>query len=435
MKRSVLGLVLGVAIAPFAHAAPESWVVATDLWGNRSYETLMIDGQGAKLTGTLGGRPVTGQRSGKKIVLTTADGAFKGEVDGDRIVGVADLPDTNDVAARAKHEFTARRVEARASALPRTIDFVAASWSNLFSQHREPVLTIWPGDTVRTSTIDSGGVDSKGVTQALYGNPQVGPFFVVGAEPGDTLVVHLKKIRINRDFADSRDDIVERAMATRLAPEATDIGNRVRWRLDLDRQTASPERAEGAFVGYSLPVRPMLGGLAVAPSGSTPISTGEKGVYGGNMDFNEVVEGNTVYLPVQQPGALLYLGDGHALQGDGETSQWGLETSLDVVLTVDVIKGKAIQMPLIESPTEIMAVGQGGSVDEALRAATHGLVQWLRRDYGMTLSQSAQILGATVKYSVTTLTGRIAGVAARIDKARLPQKERHPPTPAAAAEH
>jgi acetamidase/formamidase len=154
------------------------------------------------------------------------------------------------------------------------------------------------------------------------------------------------------------------------------------------------------------------------------MSTGDTGRAGGNMDFNEVVAGNTVYLPVQQPGALLYLGDAHALQGDGETSQYALETSMDVEFSVRLIKGKAINMPRVESPTQIMALGQAGSLDEALRGATAGLLQWLRDDYGMTLSQGAQVLGSAVHYDVANLAGRSVGVAARVDKQRLPAPKR-----------
>ncbi len=144
------------------------------------------------------------------------------------------------------------------------------------------------------------------------------------------------------------------------------------------------------------------------------------------MDFNEVVEGNTVYLPVQQPGALLYLGDAHALQGDGETSQYALETSMDVEFTVDVIKGKAINTPRVESPTQIMVLGQGGSLDEALTSATTGLIRWLEQDYGLTLSESAQILGSALHYSVPNLAGRSVGVAAKLDKALLAPLKRGP---------
>ncbi|RYZ33882.1 MAG: acetamidase, partial [Myxococcaceae bacterium] len=127
-----------------------------------------------------------------------------------------------------------------------------------------------------------------------------------------------------------------------------------------------------------------------------------------------------VYLPVAQPGALLYLGDAHAAQGDGETSQYALETSMDVEFTVDVLHGKPPpSTPRVESPTHLMALGQGGSLDEALRSATQGLTQWLEQDYGLTLSESAQVLGSSVQYVVANLAGRSVGVAAKLDKARL----------------
>jgi amidase len=137
-----------------------------------------------------------------------------------------------------------------------------------------------------------------------------------------------------------------------------------------------------------------------------------------------VVAGNTVYLPVQQPGALLYLGDAHALQGDGETSQYALETSMDVEFRVELIKKRPIAMPRVESPTELMVLGQAGSLDDALKAASTGLIQWLQQDYGLTLSEAAQVLGTGLRYNVPNLAGRSVGVAARIDKKLLP-----PPRP------
>nr|WP_238492812.1 acetamidase/formamidase family protein [Stenotrophomonas indicatrix] len=137
------------------------------------------------------------------------------------------------------------------------------------------------------------------------------------------------------------------------------------------------------------------------------------------MDFNAVVEGNTVFLPVQQPGALMYLGDGHALQGDGETTQWALETSLDVVVKVELLKQHAIATPRVESATQIMTLGQGGSSDDALRIATSGMLQWLRQAYGLTLSEATQVLGVAVQYQVANLAGRSVGVAAKLDKALL----------------
>jgi len=423
--RTVLA-VLALLTTPAAARAADSWVVATDLWGNTTYQTLVLEGEGA-VSGTLGGDRVTGRRAGKALTLTVSrDGAqetFTGRIEGDRIVGSADMADTNTPAVRVRHAFTARKIETKPPGGPRRIAFAATSWSNVFSQHREPVLTIWPGDTVATSTLDSGGMDAKGVTRALYGNPQIGPFFVGGAEPGDTLAVRIGRLRLNRDFADSQDRIVGRALSTGLAAQAADLGKRVRWRLDLAAGTASPEIATGAMAGYAVPVRPMLGGLAVAPGGGgAPISTGDTGRFGGNMDFNEVAEGATVYLPVQQPGALLYMGDGHARQGDGETTQWALETSLDVEFTVDLIKGGAIQAPRVETDREIMALGQAPSLDEAVRSATEIMVQWLAKDYGLTLAQASEVLGVAARYHVVTLAGRNAGMVLRIDKALLPKR-------------
>jgi acetamidase/formamidase len=164
----------------------------------------------------------------------------------------------------------------------------------------------------------------------------------------------------------------------------------------------------------------MLGGLAVAPGfGWPPFSTGDTGRFGGNMDLNEVVQGVTVYLPVEQPGALLYLGDAHAAQGDGELTEWALETSMDVEFSVEVLPGRAISGPRVESPTHLMALGQAGSLDDAFRAATAGLAQWLEQDYGLTLSEVAQILGSAAEYRVATVVGRNAGVVAKIAKERL----------------
>jgi acetamidase/formamidase len=408
------------------HAA-ESWLVKLDRWGNPSYMTLHLQDEGGRLSGTLDGDSLNGTRTKSGISFTVTDKQgnrydYKGTAAASSLQGSADVPDTNDAKARAQHSFTARRLPERQSTAPQYHEFVPKEYANEFSATRLPVLTVWPGDTVHTTTIDSGGVDERGVTRALFGNPQTGPFFVMGAEAGDTLVVHLRRLRLNRDYADSLDSIVGRAQTTGLAASAALLGKPVRWKLDREKGTASPEGASEALRGMTVPVRPMLGGLAVAPPDGPAVSTGDTGRFGGNMDFNEVVEGHTVYLPVQQPGALLYLGDAHALQGDGETSQYALETSMDVEFTVELIKGKAIGMPRVESPTQIMTLGQAGSLDDALRAATAGMAQWLQKEYGLSLSDSAIVLGSAVQYSVANLAGRSVGVAAKINKSLLPRR-------------
>lgn len=422
---AALGLLAAVPLK-----ASETWIVRTDLWGNPAFSTLTFDREKAKISGDLDGDRVAGEVKTNRITfnVTDSDGRqfrYSAMIKGDHLTGSVDAPDTNDPKARASHRFTAWRLPERPAGGARTLEFRPSYYSNTFNADRPPVLTIWPGDTVRTTTIDSGGVDELGITRALFGNPQTGPFFVAGAEAGDTLVVKLRQVKLNRDYADSLDEIVGRALGTSLVPEAIELGKPVRWKLDRVAGRASPIGATGALSEYSVPVRPMLGGLAVAPGfGMPPVSTGDTGRFGGNMDFNEVVEGNIVYLPVQQPGALLYLGDAHALQGDGETSQYALETSMEVTFTVDLIKGNAINMPRVESPTQIMVLGQAGSLDEALKAASTGMIQWLQQDYGLTLSQAAQVLGSAMRYSVPNLAGRSVGVAAKIDKALLPAPRR-----------
>jgi len=421
-------LMAPLVLTPIGAAHAETWILRSDLWGNPAFSTLSIERSGNQISGDLDGDPAEGGVRGERLTLTVTDRQnrvcryalrFRGEA----LTGTTDGPDTNDSTARATHAVTGWRVPEREGG-PRTIEFTPSDYSNTWNADRRPVLVVWPGDTIHTKTVDSGGVDEHGRTRALFGNPQTGPFFIAGARPGDTLVVHIRRLTLNRDWADSLDTIVGRALGSSLIPTAADLGKPVRWRLDRETGRARPENAKDALAGYSVPVKPMLGGLAVAPGfGMPPISTGDTGRFGGNMDFNEVIEGNTIYLPVQQPGALLYFGDAHALQGDGETTQYALETSMDVTLTVDLIKGRSVPMPRVESPTQIMVLGQAGSLDEALKFASTGMVQWLQQDYGLTLSQAAQVLGTAMHYNVANLAGRSVGVAARIDKAVLPGKK------------
>src|SRR6266403_919222 len=291
----------------------------------------------------------------------------------------------------------------------------------------KPVLTISPGDSVHTTTVDAGGTDEKGVTRVLGGNPETGPFYVETAAPGDTLVVHLERVRLNRDWAESDDFIVGRALDSDLAVKMKDRGKTVRWHLDAERGVATPEKPGEHLTKYSVPLRPMLGCVAVAPNvAQAAPGTGDSGRYGGNMDFNEIVEGATVYLPVSVPGALLYVGDGHALQGDGELNGNALETSMDVEFTVNVLPGKRISGPRVESATHIMAMGLSGSLDEAFRAATAAMAQWLTDDYKLTPSEVAQVLGTSSEYRISEVADRNAGIVLKINKDRL-----QPLTPAA----
>lgn len=427
MDKAVVALLGAILMYGGSARAADTWILRTEMWGNPAFSTLQLEAKGDATTGTLDGDAAHCSLQGSRLRLAVEDRArdqYDLRLRGDELAGQVDSADPNDAQRRVTHPVTGWRLPI-APASPRTLTYTPQSWSNTFDADRRPELVIWPGDIVRTRTLDSGGVDAQGVTRALFGNPQNGPFFIAGAEPGDTVAVHIRKLALNRDYADSLDSVVGRALGSSLVPQAGELGKPVRWKLDREKGAARPEHVEGALADFAVPMRPMLGGLALAPGfGAPAMSTGDTGRSGGNMDFNEVIEGNTVYLPVQQPGGLLYLGDAHALQGDGETSQYALETSMNVEFSVSLIKGKAINMPRVESPTQIMVLGQAGSLDEAMRFASTGLLQWLREDYGMTLSQAAQVLGSAVHYDVANLAGRSVGLSARVDKKLLPASRR-----------
>lgn len=415
-----------------AQAEPETWLLAIDRWGNVEYRQAVLDIEDGAVTGRLGDVPVTGRRDGDRIAFSAIDTdgdtwRFEGVLSGNRISGTADYPDTNADGVRASHALSGRRLTIPTAGSPAQVTFEPQIFSNEFTAHREPVLVIRPGDVVATRTIDSGGVDENGTTRAMYGNPQTGPFYVAGAKPGDVLAIRIHRLRLNRDYADSLDGVVPRAMSTGLAAQATGLGNRVRWRLDREAGTARLEDPPEHLKDYVVPVWPMLGGLGVAPDfGFAPFSAGDTGRFGGNMDFNGLGEGAVVYLPVFQPGAMLFLGDGHALQGDGETTQWALETSLDVEFSVEVQPARMMSAPRIETADRITVLGQAGSLDDALRAATAAMIQWLSQDYGLSIAESSLVLGTAAEYRVATLAGRNAGMALSLDKARLTSLTRSP---------
>jgi len=136
------------------------------------------------------------------------------------------------------------------------------------------------------------------------------------------------------------------------------------------------------------------------------------------MDFNEIVEGATVFLPVNVPGGLLYFGDAHAAQGDGELSGNGLETSMDVEVQVDVLS-TSIPAPRIESATHVMAMGLSSSLDDAIRKATTNMIEWLMAKYELTFPEVSQVVATSAEYRVSVIVGRNAGIVIKVHKDRL----------------
>ena len=427
----LLSALFATALRPTrAHADPPAsltgrWIVTVDLYGTPQPYALELTQQGDTLSGNFAGDKLEGTVRGDTVQFLAKDTEggsedAKATLAGTTLTGSVVFVDGGDPKHPTTHSFTASFVPPRSTRPPRRHDFTPTVFYRQFSPHNPPVLRVAPGDTIATTTVDAGGTDAKGTTRVLGGNPQTGPFYIEGAMPGDTLIVRLNRVRLNRDWAISDDAIVDRALDSRLAVKMKDTGQQVRWHLDLARGVATTEKPGDHLARYTIPLRPMLGCIGVAPGpAQAPPPTGDSGGWGGNMDFNEAVEGATVYLPVRNPGALLYVGDGHAAQGDGELNGNALETSLDVQFTVDLIAGKGVPGPRLESATHVMAMGLDGSLDGAFRAATANMAAWLADTYKLTPSETAQVLGTAAEYRISEVADRNAGIVLKLHKDRL----------------
>jgi amidase len=288
----------------------------------------------------------------------------------------------------------------------------------------EPVLRIADGDSVSTWCVDAGGHDRTGKRITQGGNPQTGPFFVEGAEPGDTLVVRLDRLWPNRERGFTgplvAPNVVDPSFASELpyeqAPEEGDF-----WELDLERGTARLEAPPPGLEALAeLRLEPMLGCFGVAPARGQAISCATSGPHGGNMDYRGFRQGVTVSFPVFVEGALLHLGDGHALQGDGEIVGTGIEISFDVQFSVRVLKRKETFWPRAEDEQFVLAVGNARPLDQALQHATTELMRLLEQDYGLDYRASSVLLGQCVRYDVGNVYDPAYTVVAKIEKRLLP---------------
>jgi amidase len=411
--------------APRSSGVSGNWLVTADFSGTPLFFRMELKEEAGKISGKFGGDKLDGTANASAIHFVAKDEQGGTEEctatlkDG-ALSGTLIFTDGDDPTRPETHTFAAALVPQRKAGPPKRHEFTPTTFYRQFSQANKPVLTVSPGDTIHTTTVDAGGADERGARRVLGGNPETGPFYIETAMPGDTLVVHLTRLKLNRDWAESDDAIVPRGVDTDLAVKVKDAGKSVRWHLDPARGVATLEKPGEHLKQYSVPLRPMLGCVATSPppAAAAP-GTGDSGRFGGNMDFNEVIEGATIYLPVMVPGAMFYLGDGHAAQGDGELNGNALETSMDVEFTVDVISGKRIRGPRVESATHIMAVGLDGSIDDAFREATANMAAWLEEKYGLTAPEVAEVLGTSAEFKVGEVADRNAGVVLKINKERL----------------
>jgi len=278
-----------------------------------------------------------------------------------------------------------------------------------------PVLTMDDGDLVHTTTLDSRGRDATLRALTTGPNPLTGPFYVRGAEPGDALAVDILSVRPNRTYGYSSNAVAAHLVEPASVPDLPERAL-AEWHVDTEAWTARLESPRTTLGALTLPLRPMLGCLGVAPQGGQAISSATSGQYGGNMDYAGLVAGTTILFPVFEPGALLFVGDGHAVQGDGEIVGMGIEISMDVALRVRVIKGLSLQWPRGLTSTSLFTLGNARPLEEALQHATTELLHWLGQEYGLDLQAASIVLGQAIRYEIGNVFDPAFTVVARIER-------------------
>ena len=242
-------------------------------------------------------------------------------------------------------KLVSSQAETASNTPPRNIHFSPSKFYNAYNAKALPVLTIRPGDTVNTESLDALGLDKDSITRGNRGNPLTGPFFIEGVSAGDVLAVTITNLSPNRNFATTLNAFIPKILPKPEAKRLWRNAKLVKWNLDVINNTATPAKAYERLSALKVPLHPFLGSVGVAPAGTNSTSSGGFGSWGGNLDFSAIKESSTLYLPVFHEGAFLYLGDGHALQGDGELNGDALETSMNFTFTVQVIKNKGEQLP------------------------------------------------------------------------------------------
>jgi amidase len=427
--------------------------VAADLSGNYiaqltttptaepQFARVFIKMDGATISGAWGDYKISGAVTGTKLNLALTDaenkpvGMLSGTVGSTSLSGDGTLVPARAragagggfggggraVATATPQPVTWKLTLYTPPATPRTYDFEPKSFYSVYSANWAPVLHIYPGDTVRTRTIDNAR-DANAVRYGSGGDPSTGPFYIEGALPGDTLVVHLNKVRVNRTSARQGSRINAHAVtAAYLVGAKYDPDFNSEWTLDIDKQVATLTHPTERLKGFTVPIKTMLGCISVAPAGEEQLRGTDLGAFGGNMDYNDNVEGTTLYFPVSHAGAFFGIGDAHAAMGDGELTGAALETSADVEFTVDVIKGDSYPQVRAETKDYLISFGVTGSVEESIQASTTQLVQWLKKDYKMSDSEIALFLGAVLKYDITELVDPHFNVVAKVPKSALAQ--------------
>ena len=298
--------------------------------------------------------------------------------------------------------------------------FVPTTWYNVLGTV-PPALTIASGDIVITETLDANGYDKDGVHRISGPNPMNGPIFVEGAEPGDALKLEILRMTPNRATGWTRaslaGNVVDPEVVRDLPPR-----DKANWAIDRQALTATLDPPVAGLEHLVLPVEPMIGCFGVAPALGQAFSTATSAENGGNMDYRGFGPGATVWLPVATEGALFFIGDCHATQGDGEIVGTGIETSYEVEFRLTVEKGRTLVWPRGESEEFIYSVGNARPLDQALQHATTDMMNWLMSDYGLSSVAASHLLGQVVRYEVGNVYDPAYTMVCKVEKKWLPAR-------------
>jgi acetamidase/formamidase len=293
----------------------------------------------------------------------------------------------------------------------------------------EPVAHVKPGGILDANSLDCFGnaLQKPGdpFSNIKIDNPLTGPFFIDGAEPGDTLVIHILELQVEgKQGVGTFGPGFGAANSTHYTPilEKEPLPSRA-WYYPIDaaRKVITFQALDSDF-RVEFPMHLFLGCIGVAPANGEVRSSIVPAEFGGNMDAPEVSPGNTLYLPVNVRGALFYFGDGHAAMGDGEVAGSAVEVPMKARFQFDLAKGKRTDWPRLENDSELMATGIYRPVDDAVRIAVTELVHWIHRDYALSELDAYELFSKVGKLHLTEMVDPNYVVVASIGKKYLPAK-------------
>jgi amidase len=293
--------------------------------------------------------------------------------------------------------------------------FIPTAWHNVLGTF-PPALTVASGDTIVTETIDAGGTDKEGKERTQGPNPMNGPIAVEGAEPGDALLVEIIDMVPIAPTGWTRPMLAVNVVDPIFARDELKPGERVFWQIERNARTTRLAKPPPQLSDFVVPLDPMIGCFGVAPALGQAISTATSGEHGGNMDYRRFGPGTKVAFPVAVPGALFFLGDCHAVQGDGEIVGTGVETCFEVTVKLTVEKGRTITWPRGETAEDIFTIGNARPLDQALQHATTEMARWLMEEHGHSVTSASHLMGQTVRYDIGNVFDPAYTVACRIDK-------------------